>query len=38
MSALPLLDKLWQRHLVRDLPGDMSLLVLDRNDGRPKSA
>ena len=30
MSALTLLDKLWQRHLVRDLPGGTSLLYVDR--------
>lgn len=31
MTALTLLDKLWQRHLVSDLPGDMSLLYIDRH-------
>lgn len=31
MTALTLLDKLWQRHLVCDLPGDMSLLYIDRH-------
>ena len=30
MSAQTLLDKLWQRHLVRDLPGGTSLLYVDR--------
>lgn len=31
MTALTLLDKLWQRHLVCDLPGDTSLLYIDRH-------
>ena len=31
MQALTLLDKLWQRHLVCDLPGGMSLLYVDRH-------
>ena len=30
MTALTLFDKLWQRHLVLDLPENMSLLYIDR--------
>ena len=31
LPALTLFDKLWQRHLVCDLPGGMSLLYVDRH-------
>jgi len=31
MAALTLYDKLWQRHLVEELPDGSSLLYIDRH-------